>query len=181
MVIVDQAGGVHSLARRIDTMKAADLRSFMAPLDQSSLPNVEEARASAIARHRQTQQAEADGKLEKAYSRGGDYVSQSHAALAEHKRRQSEIDRREGRDSTWDRIEAGEKERERIIESRSISDPEPRETGRRDDTPTPDIEMTDAMQARLDRLRDAKAGLSKGPDGVGGRPTTPGGGHTRSR
>jgi hypothetical protein len=181
MVIVDQAGGVHSLARRIDTMKAADLRSFMAPLDQSSLPNVEEARAAAIALHRQAQQAEADGKLEKAYSRGGDYVSQSHAALAEHKRRQSEIDRRAGRDTTWDRIEAGEKERDRIIESRSSSDPEPRETGRRDDTPTPDIEMTDAMQARLDRLRDAKAGLSKGPDGVSGRSTTPGGGHTRSR
>ncbi len=38
-------------------------------------------------------------------------LSQNHAALAEHKRRQSEIDRRAGRDTTWDRIEAGGDER----------------------------------------------------------------------
>ena len=43
-VIVDRAGGIHSLARRIEGMKAAELRAFMAPLDRESLPSVEEAK-----------------------------------------------------------------------------------------------------------------------------------------
>jgi len=43
-VIVDRAGGEHSLARRVSGMKAAALREFMAPLDRESLPSVEEAK-----------------------------------------------------------------------------------------------------------------------------------------
>jgi hypothetical protein len=43
-VIVDRAGGIHSLARRIEGMKAAELRAFMAPLDRENLPNVEQAK-----------------------------------------------------------------------------------------------------------------------------------------
>lgn len=43
-VIVDQQGGVHSLGRRIDDMKAAELRAFMAPLDRNSLPTIEQAK-----------------------------------------------------------------------------------------------------------------------------------------
>jgi hypothetical protein len=43
-VIVDRGGGDHSLARRIDGMKAAALRDFMAPLDRNGLPTVEEAK-----------------------------------------------------------------------------------------------------------------------------------------
>ena len=40
-VIVDRAGGIHSLARRIDGMKAAELREFMAPIDRESLPDID--------------------------------------------------------------------------------------------------------------------------------------------
>jgi len=43
-VLVDRAGGDHSLARRIVGMKAAPLRDFMASLDRNSLPSVEEAK-----------------------------------------------------------------------------------------------------------------------------------------
>ena len=35
-VIVDRAGGIHSLGRRIDGMKAAELHEFMAPFDRDS-------------------------------------------------------------------------------------------------------------------------------------------------
>jgi hypothetical protein len=40
-VIIDRAGGDHSLARRISGIKAAELREFMAPIDRNSLPTVE--------------------------------------------------------------------------------------------------------------------------------------------
>jgi hypothetical protein len=39
-VILDQKGGIHSLARRIDGMKAAELREFMAALDPESVPSI---------------------------------------------------------------------------------------------------------------------------------------------
>lgn len=43
-VIIDRAGGEHSLARRISGVRAAELREFMAPIDRESLPTVEEAK-----------------------------------------------------------------------------------------------------------------------------------------
>jgi hypothetical protein len=42
-VIIDRAGGDHSLARRISGIKAAELREFMAPIDRNSLPTVDQA------------------------------------------------------------------------------------------------------------------------------------------
>lgn len=44
-VILDHAGDVHSLARRIEGTKAADIRARFADIDRASLPTVEEARA----------------------------------------------------------------------------------------------------------------------------------------
>ena len=89
-VVVDHAGGIHSLARRIDGMKAAELREFMKLLDRDSLPSAEQARETAAERARHTREAKncrAEAKIEKGYSRGGDYVSQTTAALKDHKRR----------------------------------------------------------------------------------------------
>jgi hypothetical protein len=43
-VIVDRAGGVHSLARRIEDVKAAELREFMKPVDRAALPKAEQAK-----------------------------------------------------------------------------------------------------------------------------------------
>jgi manganese transport protein len=44
-VLVDRAGETHSLARRIDGVKAADVRHRMADVDQATLPSVAEAKA----------------------------------------------------------------------------------------------------------------------------------------
>lgn len=43
-VLVDQAGGIHNLGRRIEGMKAADLRDFMKPLEGQVLLTAEEAK-----------------------------------------------------------------------------------------------------------------------------------------
>jgi len=49
-VIVDRAGGIHSLARRIDGIKAAELREFMTPIDREALPSAATARDAQIDR-----------------------------------------------------------------------------------------------------------------------------------
>jgi hypothetical protein len=57
-VVVDQAGDAHSLARRIDGAKAADIRARLAGIDREALPTVEEARALAKERAAQRQARE---------------------------------------------------------------------------------------------------------------------------
>lgn len=97
-VIVDRKGGIHSLARRIDGIHAADLREFMAPIDRQTLPSAEDAKRLAAEREqrvRDAEQATDDAKLEKGYSRGDDYVSQSRTALKEHKMRQAKLDEKQ--------------------------------------------------------------------------------------
>lgn len=44
-VLIDAAGGTHSLTRRIEGVKAAAVRTRMADLDAAALPSVDEARA----------------------------------------------------------------------------------------------------------------------------------------
>lgn len=87
-VVVDRAGGDHSLARRIDGVKAKELREFMAPIDRAALPTVETAREL---QKRLEREAERSPSIEKAYARGDDYVSQTTAAMKEHKKRQDDL------------------------------------------------------------------------------------------
>jgi hypothetical protein len=49
-VVVDRAGGIHSLGRRIDGMRAAELREFMSPLDRAKLPTAEIAKETQLDR-----------------------------------------------------------------------------------------------------------------------------------
>lgn len=49
-VVVDRAGGIHSLARRIDGIKAAELREFMKPVARDSLPSAQQARDAQLER-----------------------------------------------------------------------------------------------------------------------------------
>ena len=49
-VIIDQAGEVHSLARRVEGARAADIRARMADLDPAGLPDAEQAKAMQAAR-----------------------------------------------------------------------------------------------------------------------------------
>ena len=58
--IIDGAGDAHSLARRLDGVRAKDVRERMADVDRDSLPSVEEARETQRERNRarDAQQAE---------------------------------------------------------------------------------------------------------------------------
>jgi len=49
-VAVDRLGGVHSLSRRIDGAKVADVRTRLADIDPKTLPSVANARAAQLAR-----------------------------------------------------------------------------------------------------------------------------------
>lgn len=90
-VIMDREGGIHSLARRIDGMKAKELREFMDSIEREALPSV--ARARSIAEKDTDRASRRDGKTEKRYSRGDDYVSQTTAALKDHLERQGGLER----------------------------------------------------------------------------------------
>ena len=92
-VVIDAAGGIHSLARRLDGVTAAQLREFMSPMSRDSLPNIEQATAIIDERKRQAADARADTAREKAYGRGDDYVSQSQAAQKDHANRQKRLER----------------------------------------------------------------------------------------
>lgn len=49
-VVVDRAGGIHGLARRIEGMEADELRKYMKPIKQEHLPSATMARKGQIAR-----------------------------------------------------------------------------------------------------------------------------------
>jgi hypothetical protein len=86
-VILDEKGGIHSLVRRIDGMKAAELREFMAALNPESVPNIEQAReiiAERERRARELKESHDEARVEAGYSHGDDYVSQSRAAMRDH-------------------------------------------------------------------------------------------------
>jgi Relaxase/Mobilisation nuclease domain len=70
-VIVDRAGGIHSLARRIDGMKAAELREFMKPLDRESLPSAERAKETQLDRGRGLQSAYDQQRWDEALAASG--------------------------------------------------------------------------------------------------------------
>jgi hypothetical protein len=88
-VILDEKGGIHSLARRIDSMKAAELREFMAAVNPESVPSIEQARdIIEERRERERTKSRDEARIEAGYSHGDGYVSQSRAALRDHGRRQ---------------------------------------------------------------------------------------------
>jgi hypothetical protein len=90
-VILDEKGGIHSLARRIDGMKAVVLREFMAAVNPESVPSIEQAREiidERDRRARERKESHEEARIEAGYSRGDDYVSQSRAALRDHQMRQ---------------------------------------------------------------------------------------------
>jgi hypothetical protein len=197
-VIVDRAGGIHSLARRIEGMKAADLREFMAPIDRESLPTTEKARELAEENERLRQQA----RTEASYSRSESYVAQTQAALEDHLRRQKELDKRADKDSAWENIERAEKARDekplsedeaRLVRILDDHDRDRRRNAQTSREPTGEqkrvaeiedrfanVEMTDAQRQRMNRMLDNGSGEHDDlePDR---RPEVPGGGRTRSQ
>lgn len=164
-VILDQKGGIHSLARRIGGMKAPELREFMAALDPESVPSIDQAReiiAERERRIREVREAHGEALVERGYSQADDYVSQSRAALRDHRRRQRAGEERSTQPVRSEQAQRTTKD-ERVDKG----------------------EMTEARQRRLDRL----AGINEALDRTRDRPEkdpdrqneAPGGGHTRSR
>jgi Relaxase/Mobilisation nuclease domain len=184
-IIVDRAGGIHSLARRIDGVNAAELREFMKPVRREDLPTSEQAKEIAAERARQARELDesrAEAKREKAYARGDDYVSQSQAAQKDHSARQEELDRRFGEEQARKREE--ELQRQQAEESAKRQEAERANShGTRSKFADTASEMTDAKQERLNRLLDAIADEDherEHPDPDRQR-EAPGGGRTRSR
>jgi len=194
-VIVDRAGGIHSLARRIDGMKAAELREFMGTLDPQSIPSIEQAKEALEERQRQAE-PEHDASLEKAYGRGDDYVSQTQAALKEYRKRQEALNDSE----QGPQLPSGELVGETEIARKRDEDDKQRAAQQASEHPASSEyykqqEASDAafsnveITERLQRLRDRYAGLSEGKTGTDHshdagpdkQREAPGEGHSRSR
>jgi hypothetical protein len=74
--VIDPAGHEHSLARRIEGMKAAELRAFMADIDRDALPTVAEGRE----RQRKEPETRKERVEEKRYEH---FVAPVHQAMRE--------------------------------------------------------------------------------------------------
>jgi hypothetical protein len=181
-VIVDRAGGIHSLSRRIHGMHAADLRKFMAPIDREKLPNSQDARVIAKGgiEHKKVAKVEAN------YSQGADFVHQTLAALKDHQRRQTALNQdaqkpvRIGSSETDQRIkrmlaEDGREKRQRKDSAHEASTEQKRED--RTEIKPADT-RTDAKSQRMRRMLGDDGGRDDDPDRQRG---VPGGGRTRSR
>jgi hypothetical protein len=200
-VIVDRAGGIHSLARRIDGVNAAGLREFMAPIDRQSLPTAEQARQLAqerVARQEELRIKDAtrddyeedkaywrkQAQTEKGYSKGGDYVGQSQAAQKDHAARQDKLDQKFSDEQA--------RRAKEEVEQRQAEETTRRQEAGRSESPSmkakfadSKFELTDAKQERLNRLLNAveeKDNEREHPDpDLDRQREAPGGGRTRSR
>lgn len=192
-VVIDWRGGIHSMARRIEGMKAAELREFMAPLDRDSLPSIDEAKEQISER----EAARHEALREKDYSRGDDYVSQTSVALKDHLHQQKALDKepRPTRplapedaapeidiSAVWKEDE--ERKRRDEIEAREHA-----QQGSSSRTPREakfdNVEMTEAQRARMERLlgsgEDLERDNERAEDDPDRQREAPGGGRTRSR
>jgi hypothetical protein len=87
-VVIDHAGTTHSLARRLEGVKAAEVRERMADIDRAALPSVTEARAAQREKFREPAEAWAtrEPSRDKEVGRGDDSAAASWAAGAFTKR-----------------------------------------------------------------------------------------------
>ena len=193
-VIVDHAGGIHSLARRIDGMKAAELREFMAPIDRENLPDITEAKEIAKEWRDHVWESHVEAKTEKSYSRAEDYVTQTQSALKDFIHRQKALnseprperpaDRSEDDERIARILDEGDRDRRKDVErSETGSD---RKSGDRISDAFANTEMSEAQQQRMDRMLDSEGGerahSSERDDIEPDRQReAPGGGRTRGR
>jgi len=133
-VVIDRKGGVHSLARRIDGMKAAELREFMAPVSLEAVPTIDQAReiiAERERRARELKESRQEARIEAGYSQGDDYVSQTQAALKDHQRRQRAAQEVTGRDD----VEMSDARRKRLNRLAAANKAVEEERNRTEDDP----------------------------------------------
>jgi hypothetical protein len=97
-VVIDRAGGTHSLSRRIEWVKAKDVRERMADIDAGQLPSVTEAKDMQRARaelEREQDQPKPSGGADQEWTNHGGMVEQQRSAMkwvkeAEHKKARAE-------------------------------------------------------------------------------------------
>ena len=92
-IVIDQAGESHSLARRIDGVKAADMRARLSDIDQATLPDARGARAE------QAQKALEDAQKAEEARRAAEAVQKAAEAAQEAVERQQAAD--EGLRTHW--------------------------------------------------------------------------------
>lgn len=196
-VIVDRAGGIHSLARRVTDVKAAQLRLYMAGLDKTVLPDVTRAKRIAEERRKQIfeqEQAKKKASLGKGYAGGDDYVTQATAAQKDFEERQSKLNKKHNdavRMFDYGGTE-GEKKQKKEDDAQKGRDEEVRNRQRETDSSgktkgeRPELrgEISDEKQRRIERLLQSNSrgeeehDIERDPDR---QPKAPGGGRTRSR
>jgi len=162
-VILDRKAGIHSLSRRVDGMKAAELREFMAAINPESVPNVEEAREIIAERERRVDEVEAPGdeaRTEGGYPPGDDDPGNPRAVQKDHRRQQ-----------------CVEQVAELAMDDATPSAEHVEHSDK--------AEMSDARRRRLDRRAAASVANDRArhdaEDDPGRQSKAPGGGHTRSR
>jgi hypothetical protein len=162
-VIVDRAGGIHSLARRIDGTKAAELRTFMADVKFNNLPDTERAIELALEMGEEARKA-------KKYARGADYVSQTQAAQKDFEKRHSELNARADAIRLFDYGEPQD----------GIYEEAGKDTGTSQAKPNAAKEPRSERRERLKRIEDELRGRESDDDPDRQR-EAPGGGRSRSR
>ncbi|MDE2133320.1 MAG: relaxase/mobilization nuclease domain-containing protein [Alphaproteobacteria bacterium] len=202
-VVVDRAGGIHSLARRIDGIRAADLREFMDIIDRETLPTAEEARQTALERERERRGSREEALTQANYSKGDDYVSQTQAALKDHERRQERLNNDDPRPQQPEvrATDDDDRRQQQYVEQKQDDDHhrrEAEEAARRNQNETTvgegdrtverrgATEMTDAQRERMHRMLASEKKDRKHDDTLDDterdrQHEAPGGGHTRSR
>jgi hypothetical protein len=190
-VVVDQMGGIHSLARRIDGVNAAGLREFMAPIDRDSLPSADDAVEIAEERARRRSAGHDLANLEASYSNAADYVTQTRAAQQHHELRQQQLDNGDARPqqpAAYDERQDRAAEEDHARRSAEASDLTRGGASIDSAAASPDSrEVSEARRARIERLLSGEGGErerfdSRGEErGEGGQEQAPGGGHGRGR
>jgi hypothetical protein len=196
-VIVDRQGGIHSLARRIDGMKAAELREFMAPIDREKLPDIKGAREIVEDWWQHMDDSHDEAKTEKRYSRAEDYVTQTQAALKDFIARQEALDelneaprperpaeQSEDEERIARILDDGDRDRRKDVERSETGGN--RKSGDRVSDAFANTEMSEAQQQRMDRMLDSEGGeraYSSERDDIepDRQREAPGGGRTRSQ
>jgi hypothetical protein len=181
-------------------MRAGNLREFMSSIDRATLPGVEEATqaqserdAAAMYRaymdghvqpssqYRRAIDAEEsdDAKMEKGYSGGADYVSQSREALRHHAERQTELNASRASRQKQEE-EPGQRRVEGTAQRQDGANKAPKSGS---SAAQKDGETTGAKETWRDRLLDeiGEEDRASGWDDPGRQPKAPGGGRTRSR
>lgn len=177
--LVDQAGDVHSLARRLEGVKAAAVREGMADVDRDAMPTVAEARAAQRegAAHRAAEQItrqqaerEAAQRAEQEAQRRAQLEAAAKVEREAAQRAEQEAQRRAARDAAAkiEREAARKPEREAAAQSAWLDRAEAQRADRLGQDPAKEaaragLEVMDAATGAISKLGDFVVDILAGP------------------